>query len=241
VTREAQHVDPRVASASVTEVKASQPADPASITALRCLLDKRPAEALVWLDRYDKPSQELLLLLLPLVARVTEGGLQRPDPHEAANILVQLNRISDALRRVAELRIETLVFCEYIRKFGVYEKREDDKPFGPGEHVELYFELRNFSNERLNSGYGIRLATRVEIQKYDGQMGYRFELRDRPDVSLNSRHDFFKRCSFDLPGDITPGNHILRLIVTDLPTGRVVTRSLDFRVGTARSEYDRVP
>src|SRR5262249_13029809 len=41
------------------EVRA-KPAEEPLLAALRCVLDKRPAEALEWLQRYDKPNQDLL-------------------------------------------------------------------------------------------------------------------------------------------------------------------------------------
>src|SRR5207244_10279800 len=43
--------------------------EPPVLQAFRCLLEKRPDEAVAWLGRYDKRNQDLLLYLLSLLAR----------------------------------------------------------------------------------------------------------------------------------------------------------------------------
>jgi hypothetical protein len=88
------------------------------VSALRCYLNKRPDEALTLLKRYDKSTQELLLLLLPLVARVAEGGTQANNPQEIKVVVDQMEDVTSNLRTRAPFSAEDMSCCSNVEKFG---------------------------------------------------------------------------------------------------------------------------
>lgn len=218
---------------------AVQPAkaeDPPLVAALRCFLDKRPAEALTILERFDKANQELLLCLLPLSARLTEESLDRASPKQIAVVVDQLNTLAVPLRCRAELAIDKMCFCGRIETFGVYDPLPAEHRFRPGEWVHLYVEVRNFSSVRRDGGpggptYVTRLKTRVEIRDEQDRIVWRHDVhRDRPDESRTLRHDYFDHLRFCVPEVFRPGLYTLKVQVADEATGRTVVRKVDFPV-----------
>jgi hypothetical protein len=225
------------------EPKSSPAPDPPLVWAMRCFLDKRPVEAMEALKRYDKTSQDLLLCMLPLAARLGEGSLQRATPREMSNTVSELNRVADTLAPRAELVIDKMCFCRFLKDsdkfgmFGVYEPLEEDHPFYPGERKRLYIELRNFTNERVSNGYQIRLKSHMQIRDYRGAIAWELGFPElRADITKSPRHDFCDQFGFVVqPNKVPPGRYTLWLRVTDVPTGRTAARSLDFLVVPARN------
>ena len=212
------------------------------VWAMRCFLDKRPVEAMEVLKRYDKTSQDLLLCMLPLAARLGDAGLQKATPREMSNTVSELNRVADTLAPRAELVIDKMCFCRFLDSdkfgmFGVYEPLEEDHPFHAGERKRLYIELRNFTNERVSNGYQIRLKSHMQIRDYRGAIAWELGFPElRPDITKSPRHDFCDQFGFVVqPNKVPPGRYTLWLRVTDLPTGRTAARSLDFLVVPARN------
>ena len=74
------------------------------LTALRFLLDKHPLDALDALKTYNKRTQDTLLSLLALTARVSEGGLDKASPEERAALLDQLSQAMTALRDADDIK-----------------------------------------------------------------------------------------------------------------------------------------
>jgi hypothetical protein len=202
---------------------------------MRCYLKKRPAEAVVLLERYDKANQALLVCLLPLAARLAEAGDHRSDPREVGELLAQLDSAVDLLRPKAQLSIEKMCFCTDIRRYGVYEPLDEDHEFRPGDCAQLYVELRNFSSEQQGNEHSIRLASTVEILRFNRESVWRQVCHgeDHPDRSKTQRHDFFNNYPFIVP-NLPPGHYTLKLQVVDVPTSRPAERTLDFRVGPGR-------
>jgi hypothetical protein len=212
------------------------------VAALRCYLDKKPAEAVIWLERYDRLNQDLLLCLLPLVARLSEDGIIKSDPRELRNVIVQLDRLTAQIRPAAQLAIEKMCFCDLIEKYGVYHVVDEDHTFQPGESVQVYVELANFQSELIASGYRIRLRSTMEVQDYSGKPAHRWDFgnREYSDVSRTPRHDFFINYPLQMP-NIPPGAYTLRLEIMDVPTRRKVARTLDFRIMSARGAAPCAP
>jgi hypothetical protein len=214
---------------TAVEVQARPEEDPPLVAALRCFLRKRPAEAVVWLERYDKTNQDLLLCLLPLAARLAEGSLRQGDPHELTTVLSQLDGVSDSLQPLAELRVERMCFCRDIKKYGDYTPLEDDHGFKPQEWAQLYVEVQNFASEQEGNLYKVHLTSRGEIRDFQGKLAWCRDFPVEPDTSLTRRRDFFNTYTFVVP-KIPPGRYTLKLIVTDKLTHRRAERTLDFRV-----------
>jgi hypothetical protein len=203
------------------------------VAALRCYLDKRPAEAVAWLERYDPRNQELLLGLLPLAARLTQEDVRQASPQEAAALVAQLESLTAPLRPLAGITIGKMYFCRSIEKFGVFEPLPDDHVFRPGEPVQVYVELRNFTSRPSGHTYITRLSSSARVCDYKNEVRWREEFPDerKPDVSQSPRHDYFNNYCFRLPDNLAQGRYTLWIKVTDRTTGRWTERSLDFRVG----------
>jgi hypothetical protein len=207
--------------------------EPPLVAALRCYLEKRPAEALAWLQRYDKGNQDLLLTLLPLVARLTEGSLQRADPREVGAFVSQLDGAATSLRPHAALKINKIHFCKWINRFGMYWEFEEGHNFRPGDRIDVYLELENFSAVAYGKGYRVSLSSEGEIRRFSREPIWPLHFKDDPQLSRSRLHDFFYRYTFILP-PLPPGSYTLWLRLTDVPTKRTVERTLDFHVAPAR-------
>jgi hypothetical protein len=224
-----------------TEPAAEEPL----VAALRCLLDKRPEEAVEILKRYDRPNQDMLLGLMALTVRLTRGSLDQASPQEVSNVLEQLNSLALTLRTRAPLTIEKMLFCSEVSRFGVYQPLAGEPMFWagregqPGEQIQLYVELQNFTSQPQGASYETKLASRLEIRDLQGKTVW---LRDfpaqQPDRSHTRRHDYFITYRFPVPRDVLPARYTLCLEVrdvtaqpnTDTPAHRVARRSLNFEV-----------
>jgi hypothetical protein len=206
--------------------------EPGLVAALRCFLDKRPDAALPCLNHYDSENQEVLLSLLPLTARMSEGPLSQADPREVAVILDQLEGLKLVLQPKAALVMDKACFCRQVRKFGVYEALGEKPAFRPGELVEVYCEIRNVTSERSKVQPGecrTHLQSSLEIR--NSSIGFKLQSRNtKAEVSHTPQHDFYLHYSFAIKDDMRPGPYVMTLEVVDVPTGRKVGRKLEFVV-----------
>jgi hypothetical protein len=226
---------PALPSASGSQAEPRLIEDPL-VLALRSYINKRPEEALTVLKRYDKTTQELLLTLLPLVARLAEGGLLSGNSHEVAVAIQQMDDVRRMLSTHAPFEARQMCFCSHVDGFGAYRRIPDEHVFQPGEPVIVYVEFKNFTSPWNGRMYAIRLGSQLEIRDYRNNLAWRqdFPLRDKEDLSRTQRHDFHKVYLFDIPRHIPPGAYTLVLHVTDLPTGRACQATADFQVGGNR-------
>jgi hypothetical protein len=214
---------------------AKQAEDPPLIQAIRCFLEKRPQEAVAWLDRFERPNQDFLLCLLPLAARLTEDDRQRKDPREAGALLDRLDHLTYRLRRRAPLKITKMCLCQSIHGYGNYLPRPEGDTLRPGELARLYIEVQNLADERQGKAYSVHLLTTIKMRPFNGDMGWKYDFPDPgPDTSQSERHDFYHQCTFPIP-DRPPGFYTLYVKITDVVTGREVEQTLDFRIGPRRT------
>src|SRR5262249_47143947 len=155
-------------------------------------------------------------------ARLTEGSLQEANPHEVGAVLSQLQTLMVPLRPLAPLVIEKMCLCQRISSFGIYEKLADDHAFRPGDSIELYVELDNFTSRLQRGVFVTQLASTLEIRDFNNKCVWRppFDDADPPDRSLSRRHDLFYRYKFQVAPNLPPGCYTLWIKVTDVPTGR---------------------
>jgi hypothetical protein len=226
----------------------SPPPDEPVVGALRCLLHQHPDEALRCLKKYDAPNQEVLLQLLPWVARVAAGSLDRAHPEEVAVLLQQVDDLERSLRSRATLTIGRLCFVRTIEGYGVYEPLPDNHVFQSsgeeGELVTLYAEVRNFSSRPVGPVHETRLSGRVEIRDAAGVVEWMRDYPGEPEHSRSPRHDYFISIAFRLPANLPPGRHLLVVMVRDLtgyedkttvPRHRVARQEVWFDVSTGAS------
>lgn len=215
------------------------------VAALRHLLAKQPDKALELLQRYDHLNQDVMVSLLALAVRLTQGSLERADPQEVSNVMEQLNSLAVRLRSLAALSIEKMCFCSEISRFGVYQPLPARPVFQlgrdgrPGEQIQLYVELRNFVSQPQASFYETRLASSLEIRDLRDKPVWRMDFpAQQPDRSHTLRHDYFVSFRFPVPRELAPGMYTLWVEVRDVtglqghevPGHRMARRSLDFEV-----------
>jgi hypothetical protein len=227
------------------EIK-TKPEEPL-VAALRCYLDKRPAEAVEHIQACDKANQEALLCLLPLAVRLSEGSLHRARPDEMAEMVDGLRGVEASLQKRAALRIEKMRFCRQVRAFGDYEPIEPGQAAfeagsggQDGELIQVYVEVRNFASEAQGPFQVTRLASSAEIRDYAHKTVKRVDFDVYTDRCRSPRQDYFIRYSFRVPRDLPPGPYTLWISVKDdlaQPARPPAEKSLDFRViagGSAR-------
>jgi hypothetical protein len=236
----APQMDPAVDKPAPTEpapaVAAKAAEEPPLVAALRCCLDKRPADAVSRLAGYDKTNQELLLCVFSLAARLSEGRL---EPQDIAVVLDELNSVMVPLRSQAALTIDKLCFCKRIFTFGIYDPCPPDQRFRPGQMVYIYAEIRNFSIRKLErppgkTTHAVELSSTAVIEDYAGNKVWPEEIvfkREKPDESRTPRQDYFDNYHFVVP-DLPPGAYKLWVQIEDVGTrpSRRARRSLDFYV-----------
>ena len=224
------------------------------MVALHAYMQKRPADAVDILGRYPKDNQDMLLVVLPLAARLTETDINKLSPGESADLADLVQVVEERLRRQAALRIEKMLFCRKIDDFGEYVVRETvgglpsfEAGTGdqPGEPIQVYVELRNVASKQHGDKFETRLAGSIElVDSLQRQPAYRKDFRPEVHQGRSARHDFFVNCSFSVPRNVPPGRYILRLEVRDItglpvdPSGisptpagyRIARQELDLQV-----------
>lgn len=236
--------EPPTPEAQVQTAPPLPPPDEPLVAALRCFLARRPAEALQWIERYEKPNQELLLLLLPAAAWLTRANVDRAPPHEVTTLVDQFDNLGGVLRARAALAIDKMCFCRLIRGYGMFEPFAADHAFRAGsdgqegELMQLYVEVRNFSSRPAGSAYETCLASRAEIHNEQGELVWRKDLPVRPDRSQSLRHDYFINYRIPVPPHVAPGKYKLVIEVRDVtgqagkdvPPHRMARRELSVRI-----------
>jgi hypothetical protein len=221
--------------------KEAVPPDDPVVVALRYLLERRPIDARKALDRLDPSNQELLLNLLPLVARCSGSSLDKARPQELATLLQQVESLELPLRARAPLRMGQPCFCRAIHGFGCYEPlREQPPAFAaagdgqPGELVQVYVELSNFTVEPRDGEYVAHLVSSVEVRDIvSGKLVWCHGYDDKPERSRSPWRDHFIRLRFSIPPELKPGTYTLWVQVQDVlarPSRPPARRSLMFRV-----------
>ncbi len=226
----------------VQEVKAA-PESPLLI-AFRSLLANRSAEAKEQLQTYDAASREILMTLLPMAARVGDGGLEHSTPQQAAVLLEQLRTLEGVLRPRAALALDQVRFCRKVNGFGHYEPWPDDHVFQAGtaeqrgERMQVYVEVRNFASRLNGTVYETSLGGVVQVCDADDKVISRLDFPPRVDRSQTPRADYILNFQFYLPAPLPEGRYTLNVLVKDVidpatsdAASRNASRTLHFTVG----------
>ena len=212
------------------------------VQAMRRFLDNHPGDAMLCLKGYDKDNQELLLLLLPLSARLAEGKLSASNVQDTMYFYDQLNSLLVRLPPAAEPGDrQNLLLSRHPWFWDVPATAGLPRvpAWQPRGH---YVQVQNFSSAQQVGPNGApvyvtRLRTSAEIVTRDkrskvwpaGNDRFVFH-RDGPDICQALRHDYFDHCYFTLPRDLPPGSYMLSIQTEDVPTKRVAREALDFIV-----------
>jgi hypothetical protein len=227
---------PVVQAAALEPVPAPPPKqeDPPVVAALRSLIEKPNEDATNYLLKLDPATQELLLRLLPVVARLGAGNFTAAKPDEIRLVLYQLESALAAVKPRAQLVVDRMVYARDIERFGVYQPLPDDYPFRPGEVADIYVEVHNFASESHGPFYEVHLAGTLEVAEPGGATRPLRVLPDRRanDRTRSPRHDHYLTYRFCIPENLRPGHYTLVLHVTDAITHCTTQRTLPLRVTT---------
>jgi hypothetical protein len=243
---------PHAAGSSETSEPPRQLPDSPLILALRSALEKHPDEARQALEKYDNNDRELLLALLQLTAGIGEGAIDKLSAKQVSETLDHLAALTTHLRQKAPLAFDNVCFCEKIDGFGRYAPLPPRREFQagcegrPGERVQVYAELRNFTSKSVAGWYETALESSLEIRDAEGRNVVTLNLGRSADRSRTPRQDYFLNFQLHVPAKLPPGLYTLWVRVKDITAGpapankaRQATCSLDFKVcppGSPRRE-----
>lgn len=210
----------------------STPPEVPLVAAVRAYVEGRPEKAIEILRTLEKPNQEFVLALLPVMARGATADLQY-DPATTSVLVDQLESVMTRLVPQAALRIDKLGFCRDVFGFGRYIPRPENEPFKPNERANLYLELKNLGSRPSDREFITHVHAAVEIRDAHNRVVEQFApppaepntrvpvVRfDRRLVTHTPLHDFHVLYSFTTPR--TPGVYTITIELRDAATGRTV-------------------
>jgi hypothetical protein len=205
--------------------------DSVLLRAVQAFQQNRPDEAVECLKAYDPATQQILLALMPAMARLSEGKLPTMKPEEADVLLDQLTRVPNLLRSRASLRADNVRLCREVHNFAHVEPFPDRHEFRPGDIVYLYMELANFSCvPDPKGGYTVTLASSLELKDSSGVVVWRADPKEAADHVSSPPQDYYRNFRLCVPG-VAPGAYMLTVKTIDRPTGREASKAIELRVG----------
>jgi hypothetical protein len=153
-----------------------------------------------------------------------------PETSDEAAASHHLEAAVESLEQFLPLEVRNLRLCRKVLGFGQYETI-------PGASVEqghamlVYCEMVGLKTVESNEGFRSRLSSRVElVPAAGGEPVWSQTLGTAEDVCQRRRRDYFVNYRISLPATVSPGPYGLRLIHTDLLSGRSVSATVDFTV-----------
>ena len=211
------------------------------VDAMQAFIDNHQSEALQLLRKYEAPTQELFLRLLPVMALMTQKSIDQLSAPEVAVLNEQLQGLYESLRPRSKLTIAKACFCEWFKSYGLYQPVPKDHAFlasttrRPGDFVQLYVELSNFASEAKNGFYTTRLSASIEIldQQKKRAWFYQYEDKEQTTRSRTPLHDYGATYALYVPSELTPGTYTLVIRIKDITRPdqqREASQALEFRV-----------
>ncbi len=191
----------------------------------------------------------MLLLALPLLARMTEGDLKKLSPAEADKLAEKVRDLEDMLRERAALTIDDLRFCTTIDNYGQVEAHPPEFRGGAGDQVgdraRVYIPLRNVVSKKKEEGAGFEtwLVGKAQVRKDDPNALYNNQksicdlddIKPQRLVSLSQRHEYFLAYGFWIPKRLPPGKYQLWIQVKD------VTAQMTNKQDNSPASFDVAP
>ncbi len=208
------------------------------LAAVRAYTEGRPEQAIEIIRRMDKNNQDLVLAVLPILARGVTADLTN-DPATTAALVEQLRGTMVRLESRAALKIEKVAFCSDVAGFGRFVARPEANPYRPNERVQLYLELRNLGNQPTGDGFLTHVQAAVEIRDANDKVVAQIDPDDHrrvPVVKFEKRlvtrsplHDFHVLYIFAAPP--APGVYTVTVQLNDSAGRRTVkSQPAEFRV-----------
>lgn len=210
------------------------------LAAVRAYTENRPDRAIEIIRTLDKPNQDLVLALMPILARGASADLNN-DPATVAALVEQLHAAANRLEPRAALRIDKIAFCKEVSGFGRFVPWPDNHPYRPNAQAQLYLEVRNLGSQVTNDGFLTHVHATVEVRDAYGKLVEQIDpddYRRRVQVvkfpkelkSLSPLHDFHVLYVFSVPP--APGVYTITVELRD-PTGRRTVKTQPMRFDVA--------
>jgi hypothetical protein len=221
-----------------------EPNEQPLVSALHCLLDNKPKEALRYLEGFDGKKQELIMRLLAPLAMLNDKTIDQLSRDEKEALEKQIQGLELVLRDPSELVITKMCLCERIDGYRQYKALPDGHVFQPaskgkwGERVLVYVELRDISFELRDNYYISGLHGKISIRDSQGEV-WQHNFRDRePQIQKEEQpcSDSFRRYDFEVPS-MPAGKYTLAIEITDElhEPHRVAHKLVEFVVGASSS------
>jgi hypothetical protein len=211
-------------------VPAGGPPEAPLLAAVRAYTEGRPDKAIEIIRTLDKPNQDLILALLPILARGASADLNN-DPATAAALLEQLRSAMNRLEPRAALQIEKVAFCKDVSGFGRFVPWPENAPYRPNAQAQLYLEVKNLGSQPAADGFVTHVHAAVEVRDAHGKLVEQIDPDDwrrrvpvvKFEKRLGSRsplHDFHVLYLFSVPA--APGVYTVTVELRDAAGRRTV-------------------
>jgi hypothetical protein len=214
------------------------------VSALHCLLNNQPKEALKHLEGFEGTTQELCMRLLGVLASLNDKRVEQLSPEEKDTLEKQLEGLGLALRSSSELAITKLCLCEQIDGYRLYKQLPENHVFRPpstpqqqGEYVQVYVELRNITCKPHNNSFLTSVHGVIRVLDEQGKNVYEHNYdrlgKSQTEIRV-ANPDWFWRGDFWVPKGMPPGKYTLTVEIVDemaQPHQRA-HKSVEFVVGT---------
>lgn len=159
-------------------------------------------------------------LILQFVTSIGKVDSRFSDPLlDTDAVLASIDDLRDSLRDTAELTIPAVALCSRVQTFGIYDEI-------PSSHLRahqvnrviVYCEVDHFKSrfDESSKQFKTKLGSRLELFTASGQSIWSQTEDDITDLSRQQREDFFLAQLISLPGNISSGEYVLKVTITDL-------------------------
>ena len=199
---------------------------------LRLVRDE-PTPDLSVVSQLSGEDRELLLALMDGLTNFRAAA--RSDPNLMLNRKIQpLVEMAERLRSQGQLAIPTVAFCTQVDSFGVYRPMASSR-FLAGRENDLivYNEAANFTSVQGNDTiWRTRLRQEMVLYTDTGLAVWpdKSNAATFLDQSRHLRHDFFISRLIRLPSSLAVGKYVLKIILTDEESNRVVQASAPLEI-----------
>jgi hypothetical protein len=219
--------------------------EPPLLAAIRAQTEGRPEQAIQYLSALDKPNQEFVLTVLPVLERGATLEM-KADPRATAILTDQLRGAAESIESLAALRLPVVTLCSTVNGYGQYDTWPKGQPYISNYHDRawLYVEVRNLLSQPAVGPHGESYLThaRVTVEVRDAHK----KLVDQPSIEEPRRlvpvvqyerkvftrtpvHDFY--ILYGLPVPSAPGVYTVSMKIEDPHGRRVVnTEPIEFTV-----------
>lgn len=200
------------------------------LAAVRAYTENRPERAIEIIRTLNTQNQDVVLALLPILARGASADFNN-DPATVAALVDQLRAAANRLEPRAALRIEKAAFCKNVDGFGRFVPWPDNQPYRPHQQAQLYLEVRNLGSQSVGDGFVTQIHATVEVRDAHGKLVEQIDPDDYrrrvPMVKFEKKlpsqsplHDFHVLYVFSAPP--APGVYTITVELRDAAGRRTV-------------------